>query len=665
MLMIAPVALGDAQLAASSVVEQLPRATSATSYAAWDGATSYALNAQVCAQFSTGIGLDESINAHRKVAFTSSDSEATELRVGLFTSLYAANTNRQPGSYGWDYTTGVLPGGYYWTQVVSAPSWNAETSYAVGVTVGRINGATGAFYQSLVAGNLGNDPVSAPSKWRQTTSNFYAEYGAGSNYGVDDRVCVTSGFLSAVFTSLQAGNVGHPPTSSPTWWRYDGDSYKEWNAANAYAKDDVIIDLRTHREYEALQAMTAGSGAKDPTSEANAAFWLDRGRTNRWAMLDAKNSTQTLAYETIDTTLTLAELCDSVHLANMRASKVWLSVRRAAASNRNLLLRSEDFSHAAWAKDHSGATLPVVTANYAEAPDGSLSADRIVFNKTGGSFARVAQTVTTASNYHLFELWLRTTTGLGSASVGIGIDGVYANVAVTGMWQRFLIARGSQAANPSAQILLNDSIAGNDESADVLVWGAQVATGSTTLPYQAVEAAYGGQELLYAAPFDMTDNSGITDYRKYFFEPVSYRSDLFVQDLPLYTGALVRAVVKRPGATVAIGNLTVGLARDLGVTLMGAKGGIRDYSRKEPDAFGTYEFVERGFAKTAQFDVAVPNDQYDRTMDLLTERRAKPTLFVGAGRYAAMRILGIPREFSGKIEGSTMTYFPIEVEGLT
>ena len=52
----------------------------------------------------------------------------------------------------------------------------------------------------------------------------------------------------------------------------------------------------------------------------------------------------------------------------------------------NLITYSEDFTHTSWAKSGSGAaSVPTVTANYGEAPDGTLTADRIQMDKGGGT----------------------------------------------------------------------------------------------------------------------------------------------------------------------------------------------------------------------------------------------------------------------------------------
>lgn len=141
----------------------------------------------------------------------------------------------------------------------------------------------------------------------------------------------------------------------------------------------------------------------------------------------------------------------------------------------NLLTNSESFDASAWVKDNSGAVNPAVTANAGVSPDGRSTADRIVFDRTGGTFSRVQQTAAAAIGAnHTFSVWMRTFSG-GTANVGLRLDTTGINCVVTGTWTRFEVsAVGPAGAALGCQILLFSSIAGNDVTADVLVWGAHL-----------------------------------------------------------------------------------------------------------------------------------------------------------------------------------------------
>jgi hypothetical protein len=149
----------------------------------------------------------------------------------------------------------------------------------------------------------------------------------------------------------------------------------------------------------------------------------------------------------------------------------------------NLLLRSEEVNQSPWVLDNSGASNPVVTANYASAPDGAMTADRVQLNKTGGTFSRLRQpSVQPSSNTYTYSVYLKNNSA-GVANVGIRIDDVGVNCVVTQDWQRFSVTKAATTV-PECQILLFDSIVGNDETADILVWGNQLNTGATPKTYQ-------------------------------------------------------------------------------------------------------------------------------------------------------------------------------------
>jgi hypothetical protein len=159
---------------------------------------------------------------------------------------------------------------------------------------------------------------------------------------------------------------------------------------------------------------------------------------------------------------------------------------------RNLLVWTEQFDNGLWPLDNSGATNPIVTANAAVAPDGTTTADRIQLNKTGGTFSRIQQTSNLTplpSAIYTFSVWMRKN-GSGTANVGIRINDVGVNCVVTDTWQRFSVSLATAGTNAASQILLFDSIIGNDETADIFAWGAQAELGSTATAYQRVTDQY-------------------------------------------------------------------------------------------------------------------------------------------------------------------------------
>ena len=155
---------------------------------------------------------------------------------------------------------------------------------------------------------------------------------------------------------------------------------------------------------------------------------------------------------------------------------------QAGASYENLLVRSENVDQSPWPVDNGGAFNPIITPDFALAPNGTMTADRVQLNKTGGTFSRLQQNVTRASDTYTYSVYLKNN-GVGVANVGIRVGaGAGVNCVLTTEWQRFSVT--TTVPNPGCQILLFDSIAGNDETADILVWGNQLNAGATAQPYQ-------------------------------------------------------------------------------------------------------------------------------------------------------------------------------------
>lgn len=153
----------------------------------------------------------------------------------------------------------------------------------------------------------------------------------------------------------------------------------------------------------------------------------------------------------------------------------------------NLLKYSQQLTNGIWTVDNSGAPAvnPIVSASSAQAPDGTATATEVVLNRSTGTYSRIQQVFAALiGTAYTFSVYMRTVSG-GTSNVGIRVDAIAQNCVVTGTWQQFSITVSPTVINPAAQILLFSSIAGNDQFADILVWGAQLSVGSTVFPYLA------------------------------------------------------------------------------------------------------------------------------------------------------------------------------------
>ena len=149
----------------------------------------------------------------------------------------------------------------------------------------------------------------------------------------------------------------------------------------------------------------------------------------------------------------------------------------------NLLLQSQTFENASWAKVGVGTGVaPVVTANAGAAPDGTTTADRIVFNTGAGttssdrSIFRQSVVLTEGSNG---SFYIKSNTG-SSQSIGFHNGGQIDTVTATTSWQRFNVNISSAVTYFGLENRGDNATAG---VCDVLVWGAQLQNGDIATDY--------------------------------------------------------------------------------------------------------------------------------------------------------------------------------------
>jgi len=162
----------------------------------------------------------------------------------------------------------------------------------------------------------------------------------------------------------------------------------------------------------------------------------------------------------------------------------------------------------------------------------------------------------------------------------------------------------------------------------------------------------------------LQDNSSITNYYAYFFDPIVQRSDLSMLDLPNYRTATIRLIVNAGTGTASIGELVVGRQARIGTALYGTSAGIIDYSRKERDEFGNPIIVERAFSKRSDYDVAVETASVASAQSLLARYRARPIVYIGDPARPETVVYGFFRQFNIVLSSPAISDCTIEVEGI-
>jgi hypothetical protein len=147
----------------------------------------------------------------------------------------------------------------------------------------------------------------------------------------------------------------------------------------------------------------------------------------------------------------------------------------------NLAIYSEDLSNAIWANTIGGvAGAPVVTANYALAPDGTMTADRLQLTLNGGvtssDIARKNQSIAGLTNGLIYRscFWVRSTDGVSTYRMHhLTNSGTTTGFDVTPNYVRTCIDSLVSATTGTITIGLRGAqTPANSNTADILIWGA-------------------------------------------------------------------------------------------------------------------------------------------------------------------------------------------------
>jgi hypothetical protein len=164
---------------------------------------------------------------------------------------------------------------------------------------------------------------------------------------------------------------------------------------------------------------------------------------------------------------------------------------------------------------------------------------------------------------------------------------------------------------------------------------------------------------------DLLPTISESSWYAWFFEPRNARQYFVALDLPSYPTATLRIDLAAIGAAY-VGAIVFGYQRQIGRGVnFGARLGIQDYSRKERNAFGDVQLVQRAYALRNSLSMLVDNAELDNTARLLAELRSTPCLWIASSLYESLVIFGFYNNFEMLISYPHYSECSLDIEGLT
>lgn len=161
----------------------------------------------------------------------------------------------------------------------------------------------------------------------------------------------------------------------------------------------------------------------------------------------------------------------------------------------NMLVRSNEFDNVAWTKTNAGAgSVPVVTANDAATPDGTVDAEKIVFAAPGaGDESFINQVITTVAGVVYAGTFYIKAFAAGDIGKIIlvrhaGAAG-YGTITLTAVYQRIERVETAAGISSTFSIGLRPAVAGSSGTVSAHMCWAQFESGNIPHAYSPTVAA--------------------------------------------------------------------------------------------------------------------------------------------------------------------------------
>ena len=136
---------------------------------------------------------------------------------------------------------------------------------------------------------------------------------------------------------------------------------------------------------------------------------------------------------------------------------------------------------------------------------------------------------------------------------------------------------------------------------------------------------------VYSREVRLTDNSAVTGFYSYLFQPIVRKTQFVLIDLPLFVNATVNFEFNGSDP-MDIGEIVLGKQIDLGVAVYGSGFKLLDFSIANTDEFGNFTGVtRRRFSKLVDFDVRIEKSRLNFVYNTLSDLRATSAVWIGEG----------------------------------
>ena len=169
---------------------------------------------------------------------------------------------------------------------------------------------------------------------------------------------------------------------------------------------------------------------------------------------------------------------------------------RVEGARTNETLRSQEIGNVVWATTAAGVAAPTITADFATAPDGTTTADRMQIPAcptAGVDASGVNQTSATIASPSSSSVYLKANSGTPSVSVcmyglATGTRACTQFALNTSTWTRAVVPNVTNTGGMNMEIACENRTASytgatNTGAADILVWGAQSEAGAYATSY--------------------------------------------------------------------------------------------------------------------------------------------------------------------------------------